>query len=393
MTSFKRGKEHKPHVGFYGRCNTGKSSFVNFLTGTQASLVSEVAGVTTDPVRKHLELLDFAPIVLIDTAGFDDASDLGEARTVRSIDTLMQVDLAVMLFSHNRWEGHESRFMNRIVKAGVPCLLVHNVFEDERLDPRLRDRLQDEYRTDIVEINVLRGGGEGRDRILERIKQALPEHSYIIPSLFGDSVRTGDLVVLVCPVDGEAPAGRLVLPQVQAIRDLLDRKCTAVVLQPGQLEGFLRTGAAVRLVVTDSQVIDRVQRTVPADIPVTSFSILLARLKGDPATYAKGLEAIGKLREGDRILMLENCLHQVNCEDIGRRKIPAWLKEYTGKDLEFSYVSGLSPLPDDLREYALAVQCGGCMVTRRQLMNRIRTVAAAGVPITNYGMLIRKIKG
>lgn len=387
-----RGKENKPHVGFYGRGNTGKSSFVNFLTGADVSIVSDIAGTTTDPVKKSIEILDFSPVIMIDTAGFNDVSDLGESRAAKSIETLMSVDLAIMLFSHNRWGGDESRFMKEIIRNGVPYLLIHNRFGTEKLRDSLRQRLEEEYKTDIIEIDIYKGGEESRNKIFGAIKRSLPDYSYIVSSMFGDQIEKGDLVFLVCPVDSETPSGRIVLPQVQAIRDILDKHCYALVMQPEELESAFAADLKPKMVVTDTQVIDFVASVVPPHIPVTSFSILLAQMKGDMDEYTKGLEAVCRLTDGDRVLILENCLHQASCDDVGTVKIPRWLQEYTGKKLEFTIIPGLSPLPADVGSYAFVVQCGGCMVTRRQLMNRIRTVVKAGVPVTNYGMLIKKIR-
>ena len=210
--------------------------------------------------------------------------------------------------------------------------------------------------------------------------------------MFGNRVKAGDTVLLVCPIDSEAPAGRMILPQVQAIRELLDRHAAALVVQPGEIAAVLATGVRPALVVTDSQIFPEVRAAVPQDMELTSFSVLLAAAKGDYDLYLAGLDAVDRLKDGDRVLIAESCTHQVSCEDIGRVKIPRWLEEYTGRSLRFDAVSGLAPLPADLSSYALMVQCGACMVTRSQLRNRLRQAAEAGVPVTNYGMLIRKIR-
>ena len=225
--------------------------------------------------------------------------------------------------------------------------------------------------------------------MFEAIKNALPHSEK--PSMFGESIGEGDIVLLVTPIDGAAPEGRLILPQVQAIRELLDSHAVVVAVQLQELGNALR-GFRPKLIVTDSQVLKEVYALTPDGMEVTTFSILLAAAKGDHALYKKGLQAIDKLKDGDRILIAESCTHQTSCDDIGRVKIPQWLEKYTGAKLDFTVISGLAPLPDNLGDYALAVQCGGCMITRTQLLRRIRTVADAGVPVTNYGMLIQKIR-
>lgn len=358
----KAGRENSIHIGIYGRTNAGKSSFLNYMTDAEVALVSPEKGTTTDPVRKSYELFGAGPVVWIDTAGFDDNSPLAELRLKRTEQTLSEIDLAVIVY--REWAEPEQLFAERLEGMTIPYITVPN-------------------------------GKEGfpvRDSVIENIKSALPGSSYRQPDIFANKIGRGDTVLLVCPIDSEAPAGRLILPQVQAVRGLLDNRAVAVVVQPSEVRVVFNTGLKPKLVVTDSQVFPEVAAMLPEGVELTSFSILLAAAKGDPELYEKGLEKIDRLNDGDKVLILENCLHQVSCEDIGRAKIPAWLQEKTGKKITFTFISGLSPLPADLPSYALAVQCGGCMVTRSQLRNRIRQVAAAGVPVTNYGMLIRKIR-
>ena len=378
--NIRAGRETKPHIGIYGRCNTGKSTLLNFITAGDFAMVSEQAGTTTDPVRKSVEILDFAPVVLMDTAGLDDDTELGEKRMLKTLETVAQIDLALLVFQE--WGVPEQEMADRLKQAGVPFLLVYNVFE-EIISP--------ETDFPFLSIDAKNGTESDRNRLLDAIKTALPEQSYIIPSMFDGKTAENDMVLLVCPIDSEAPSGRMILPQVQAIRHLLDKNAIAVVVQPEQIRTVFTQGIRPKLVVTDSQAFAEVKSVVPAGIEITSFSILLAQLKGDYAAYSAGLAEVENLHEGDRILILENCIHQTSCEDIGRVKIPRLLEKYTGLKLNFTVVSGLAPLPDDLNEYALAVQCGGCMVTRSQLQNRIRTASKAGVPVTNYGMLLNKL--
>ena len=374
------GRETKPHIGIYGRCNAGKSTLLNFITEGDFAVVSRHPGTTTDPVRKSYEILDFAPVVLIDTAGFDDMSALGEQRMRKTAETLAQIDLALLIF--REWGNPERELTGRLEREGVPYLPVYNYFTASE---------RPEIPFPTIEIDALNGTSEQRETLLEAIRKALPEQAYVMPSMFDGKAGRGDAVLLVCPIDSEAPSGRLILPQVQAVRHLLDKNAVAVVVQPAEIEAVFELGIRPKLVVTDSQAFAAVRAAVPTGIEITSFSILLAQLKGDYRAYSEGLEAVESLHDGDRVLILENCTHQTNCEDIGRAKIPRLLEKHTGKSLNFTVVPGLAPLPDDLKSYALAVQCGGCMVTRSQLQNRIRAVRRAGVPITNYGMLLRKL--
>ncbi len=347
----------RAHIAILGRCNAGKSSLLNLLTGAPTAVVSPEAGTTTDPVRKNSEVLGVGPVTFIDTAGWDDGSALGPQRVACTREAIRQADLALLVF--REWGEPEEEILAELKKAGVAVVTVHNLLTD---DPA---------------------------PIFEAIANALPREEK--PSLFGENVKAGDTVLLVTPIDGAAPEGRLILPQVQTIRELLDKEAITIVVQPGQLAMALDK-VTPSLIVTDSQVLKEVRAAAP-EIETTTFSILLAAAKGDRALYEKGLTAVGTLKDGGRVLIAESCTHQTSCEDIGRVKIPQWLEEYTGAKLDFTVLPGLAPLPDDLKEYALVVQCGGCMVTRTQLRRRIRAIAAAGVPVTNYGMLIQKIRG
>lgn len=380
----KAGRENKPHIGIFGRCNSGKSSLLNFIVGADTAIVSPESGTTTDVVRKSYEILGFAPVIFIDTAGIDDTSELGQKRIARTVEAMRQIDLALLVY--REWGSAEERLLRQLQDVRVPVIVVHNVSGKQADDATSinGDR--------VVTVDAACGSAAQRDALLDEIKRRLPANSYTAPSMFGGRVQTGDVVLLICPIDGEAPAGRMILPQVQAIRELLDRHAIPIVVQPEEIVAVLGRGVRPALAVTDSQIFPEVRAALPADIEVTSFSILLAAAKGDPDLYAAGLEKVDGLRDGDRILIAESCTHQVSCEDIGRVKIPRWLEEYTGRKLHFDTVSGLAPLPGDLAEYALMIQCGACMVTRSQLHNRLRQAAEAGVPVTNYGMLIRKIR-
>lgn len=374
----KLGNENKPHVGIYGRCNVGKSTLFNMLVGEDNAVVSSVAGTTTDPVRRAFEIPDFAPVLVIDTPGIDDVSAIAQKRIAKTLDTLYVVDMAIILYT--QWGEPEALIAKHALEQGLAVAKICNLFYSEATP------VEGSLAIDVSD-------GACRSAVCDLIKNTLPSYSYTVPSLFGEKVKAEDVVLLIAPIDSEAPAGRLILPQVQALRDALDKEAMAIIIQPSQIDTFLAKGIVPVLVVTDSQVIDVVTAKLPKSWEITTFSILLAAMKGDVRLYKKGLEAIDMLRDGDRVLILENCLHQTSCEDIGRVKIPKWLQEYSGRKLHFDVVSGLTPLPEQLGEYALAVQCGGCMVTRRQLMGRIQRVHNAGVPITNYGMCIKKIRG
>ena len=369
------GRDSMPHVGIYGVTNAGKSSLLNRLTGQQAAVVSPVAGTTTDPVRRVFEVADYGPVVFIDTAGINDtATELGQLRVQKTLGTLLDVDLAVVMLTGSEPSGAECGLLDSIRANDVPYVLVPE-----------------------------RGAELSAEEILGRIVSALENEgrsSVEVPPLFGDRyIAAGETVVFVCPIDSSAPAGRLILPQVQALRAALDVGAIGVAVQPSELPMALERYAP-RLVVTDSQVfkeVSSITRDICPEAEVTSFSVLLAEQKGDGAIYREGLEAADTLKAGDRILIIENCSHQVTCEDIGRTKIPGWLREYTGlADLEFTFVSGRDPLPAELYSepgyFALAVQCGGCVATRRMVQARIHAARKNGVPITNYGMLIRKMR-
>jgi small GTP-binding protein len=355
------GRENQIHIGIFGRCNAGKSTLMNLLAGGEVAIVSPEGGTTTDPVRKSCEVLGFGPVVLIDTAGVDDPSPLGARRMARTREAMEQVDAAIVVF--RRWGAPEDDLVGQLEGLGVPIVRVEN---------RVGEPIDAE-------------------RVFEDIKRALPEGAGGAPSMFGDRVGEGEAVLLVTPIDGAAPAGRLILPQVQAIRELLDAHAVVSVVQPEQVAAAMATVKPV-LVVADSQVLAEVRAAVGASVEVTSFSILLASARGDRDLYERGLAAVDALPDGARILIAESCTHQTSCDDIGRVKIPRWLEEYTGRRFSYTVVAGLAPLPDDLATYSLAVQCGGCMVTRSQLRNRLRQIARAGVPVTNYGMLISKIR-
>jgi [FeFe] hydrogenase H-cluster maturation GTPase HydF len=388
-----KGRDTKPHVGIFGRRNVGKSSLINALVGQDIAIVSEIAGTTTDPVKKSIEIHGIGPLILIDTAGTDDTGDLGQLRIKKSMAALKLIDLAILVLSENRFEEHEVRLLEELSKLDVPYVIVHNKSDLSPLTAELREKVLNLAGREVAEYSALHPE-KYNPALLQMIKEAMPASALKSRGLIGDLVKPGDIVLLITPIDIEAPEGRLILPQVQVIRDILDNDCTAIVLKEREVDAFLRrTGIRPALVITDSQVFLKADASIPRDIPLTSFSIVLARQKGDFAEYLRGTPKIGELKDGDRVLLLESCTHNVSCDDIGRVKIPRWLASFTGKKLEFDTVAGLDSFPRPIEDYALVIQCGGCMVTHRQLVNRLRDPKKHSIPVTNYGMAIAYVHG
>lgn len=387
-----KGRETKPHIGIFGRRNVGKSSLINALTGQDTAIVSDRPGTTTDPVKKSLEIPGIGPVILIDTAGVDDTGDLGGLRVDRALQVMKIIDLAIIVIIHNQFGEFEEKLVSDLYEAGVPCVFVHNKSDEVDLATTFRDNLYVQFHCPVIRFSSI--NGYPVDAMVTALAKTMPETAWKKQPLLGDLVQYGDIVLLITPIDIEAPEGRLILPQVQAIRDLLDNDCVAVVLKEREVDAFLRrTGIKPALAVCDTSVILKADASIPKDIPLTGFSILLARYKGEFTQYLAGTPAISSLKDGDRVLMLESCTHHVSCDDIGRMKIPRWMSSFTGKKLEFDVVAGLNKLSRPVTDYALVVQCGGCMITRRQLVNRLKPAIDAGIPVTNYGMAIAYLQG
>lgn len=387
-----KGRDAKPHIGIYGRRNNGKSSLINALAGQDIAIVSDHAGTTTDPVKKSFEITGFGPVILIDTAGIDDSGDLGGKRVDRSLKTLEIIDLALLVVTDNSWGIHEDELIGEFRKKDIPFIIIHNKSDLTPPDPRFKDEVLNKSGTQLLEFSAM--DRRNYEELITLIKTTIPESSWKTPTLLGDLIKHGDIVILITPIDVEAPAGRLILPQVQAIRDILDNDAVAIVLKEREVDSFLKkTKIKPALAITDSQVFVKADASIPADIPLTSFSIMLARFKGDFDSYLKGTPAISELKEGDRVLLLESCTHHVACDDIGRTKIPRWISNFTGKKIEYDVVAGLDALPLPITSYSLVIQCGGCMITRRQLHNRLLSAVKAGIPVTNYGMAIAYVQG
>ncbi len=387
-----KGRESKPHIGIYGRRNNGKSSLINCLAGQDIAIVSEQAGTTTDPVKKSFEITGFGPVILVDTAGIDDTGEIGDKRVERTIRTLDIIDLALLVVAHNSWGAYEDDLIGIFREKDVPFVIIHNKSDMEKPAVEFLNNITSFSGTRPIEFSCF--DRRNYEDLISAIRTSIPERSFKFNSLLGDLISYGDIVLLITPIDVEAPAGRLILPQVQAIRDIIDNDAVAIVLKEREVDSFLqKTKIRPALAITDSQVFTKADASVPPDVPLTSFSIMLARFKGNFEKYLEGTPQISSLKDGDRILLLESCSHHVSCDDIGRVKIPRWLTSFTGKKLEFEVVAGLDTLPRKVNEYALVIQCGGCMITRKQLHNRLEEAIKAGVPVTNYGMAIAYVQG
>lgn len=381
------------YIGVFGKRNTGKSSLINTVSGQDVAIVSQTPGTTTDPVKKRMEIFGIGPVVFVDTAGIDDHGELGMQRIGKTKEVISQIDIALLLFTNNEFGPYEIELVNRFEKARLPFIIIHNQSDIIAFDEGLALELGEKYKCDVVEFSCTLLDDKEQsimvDTLVSLIVKNVSDHAFASKKLFDGLAGKGDVVVLVCPVDSETPEGRIILPQVNAIRDLLDKEACAVVVQPQNLETFLAScKGSVKLVVTDSQVFDKVSMIVPQDIPLTGFSVLLARIKGSFANYLDGTPVIDRLEENDKVLILESCSHHTSCDDIGRVKIPALLSKRTGKKIQWDVIAGLDPLPQDMSQYKLVIQCGGCMITNRQLAARINHALEMGIPVTNYGMAL-----
>lgn len=367
------------HIGFFGRRNAGKSSLLNAVTGQELSVVSEVCGTTTDPVYKAMELLPLGPVMLIDTPGFDDEGALGEQRVKKTRQVLDKTDIAVLVVDAG--EG--------ITDCDEELI---SIFKEREISYIVAYNKSDitDFRNDNV-IYTSATTGAGVHELKEKLAAMLPDREE--RRLVGDLVNPMDVVVLVVPIDSAAPKGRLILPQQQTIRDLLEAGAIPVVVREKELkEALSKLSEKPVLVITDSQAFEEVAAIVPEDIPLTSFSILMARYKGFLKIAAEGVRAIDSLKDGDRVLIAEGCTHHRQCDDIGTVKIPRFLKKYTGKDIVIETASGTG-FPEDLTLYALVIHCGGCMLNEREVLRRMRFAKRQGVPVTNYGIAIAQMKG
>jgi [FeFe] hydrogenase H-cluster maturation GTPase HydF len=385
-------RDLKPHIGIYGRRNVGKSSFINALTSSDVAIVSDIAGTTTDPVRKSIEIFGIGPAIIVDTAGIDDSGSLGEKRIAKTRQTIKNMDCAVLLIADNQFGEFEEKLIREFTRFEVAYLIVHSKSDIEELLNSTINSIKKISDAPIVSFSAVTG--QNFDEVVETIKGTIPETAYTRPSLFEGLIGRGDIVMLITPVDSEAPEGRMILPQVMAIRDVLDRDAINIVVKETEAEFFLKsTGIKPKLVVTDSQAFGFVSKIIPEDIPLTGFSVAYARMRGPFEDYIEGVRKLSHLEDGDRILILESCTHHVTCDDIGRFKLPRWIREFSKKEIEFDTVAGLNEIQGEFTDYALIIQCGGCMVTRKQIANRLREAIELGVPVTNYGIAIAYING
>ena len=387
-----KGRDAKPHIGIFGRRNNGKSSLINSLADQDVAIVSNEPGTTTDPVKKSMEITDIGPVVMIDTAGTDDAGELGRKRVSRTREVIRTIDLGILVLAENRFDHEEEAIIEQLDKWEVPYLVIHNKSDLELATGPIRELVLAKTGRELIEFSSV--DSSYREDLIGHIKSAIPESAYLSKSLVGDVISQGDLVLLITPIDDEAPEGRLILPQVQAIRDILDNDAIAVVAKEREIDTLMkRLSPKPALVITDSQVFKKADASIPEDIPLTSFSTVLARYKGDFESYLKGTPHLAKLKDGDKVLILESCTHHVSCDDIGRIKIPRWLSSFSGKQLEYQVVAGLGNVPGDINDYSMVIQCGGCMITRKQLINRLKPAIDAGIPVSNYGMAIAYMHG
>ena len=383
------------HIGFFGKRNAGKSSVMNKVTGQELAVVSDVKGTTTDPVYKAMELLPLGPVVMMDTPGIDDEGELGGLRVKKSYQVLNKTDAAVLVIDGKAgMSGEDQALLERIRKKNIPSILVLNkrdLLTEEEVCQTLSG-LPEGYQEGKDYLWVSAQEGTGVQELKERLA-VLASTEENQKKIVGDLLSPGDFVVLVVPIDKAAPKGRLILPQQQTIRDILDADAVSVVVKEDRLKETLESlGKKPRLVITDSQVFGRVSKDTPKELLLTSFSILFVRYKGNLETVVEGARTLEKLKDGDKVLISEGCTHHRQCGDIGTEKLPAWIRKYTEKNLEFSFTSG-TEFPDELGEYSLIVHCGGCMLNEREMKYRLSCAEDQGVPMTNYGIIIAYMNG
>ena len=380
----------RTHIGIFGKRNAGKSSVINAITGQSLAIVSDIKGTTTDPVLKSMELLPLGPVVLIDTPGLDDEGDLGHLRIQKAYQILNKTDIALLVIDGTAgMTAEDYQILDRIRAKNIPYLIVFNK-ADLAPDADTSDTADAADAANVIWVSAVTG--LHIQELKERLATLLPDEDSG-KTILGDLIRPSDFIVLVVPIDKAAPKGRLILPQQQTLRDILDHNAISIVVKETDLKHTLETlGKKPALVITDSQVFDKAAADTPSDIPLTSFSILFARYKGNLKTLVDGARMLRHLENGDKILISEGCTHHRQCDDIGTVKLPRLIRNYTGKELEFEFTSG-TEFPFSLEKYRLIVHCGGCMLNEREMKYRIRCAEDAGIPITNYGTAIACMKG
>jgi len=376
-------------IAFLGRRNAGKSSLLNALVGYDLAIVSDQAGTTTDPVDKAVEINPLGPCLVIDTAGIDDTGELGQKRIEKTNAVVSNADVGLIIIGDGQWTSYEEELVAALQGKQKPIIVVLN--KNDRFDYRELEIMLQERKLDYVTTTAVTD--EGIADLKQKIRELKNVSGLEDPSIIGDIIKAGDLVLLVVPIDTGAPKGRLILPQVQTIRDILDNDATAIVVKESELADTLaKLGNPPDLVITDSQVVLKVAGIVAEEIPLTTFSTVFSRFKGDLRQMVNGVQTIDKLQNGDKILIAEACTHHAMADDIGRVKIPRWIVNYTGKKLQFELAAG-SAFPADIKDYRLILQCGGCTISRTAYGNRLQTAAAMGIPITNYGVAISYVQG
>ena len=375
----------RTHIGIFGKRNAGKSSLINAMTNQYTAIVSDVKGTTTDPVLKAMEILPLGPVMIIDTPGIDDSGELGLLRIKKSYEVLNRTDIALVVVDEEQLTEEDITLIERIKAKDIPYIVVYNKLDIRKYSPEILIGNENQ-----IAVSAENGTNIAELRLLIAKKCAASDDSR---KIIGDKLAAGDKVVLVVPIDSAAPKGRLILPQQQTIRDILDCGASAIVTRDTELADIIKKfGDCTKLVITDSQVFKKVDEIVPENIPLTSFSILMARYKGNLDRAIEGVAAVEKLRDGDKILISEGCTHHRQCEDIGSVKIPKMLTQYTERKLEFEFSSGMG-FPDDLSKYSLIIHCGGCMLNEREMRFRSRCAAEKGIPMTNYGILLAYLNG
>lgn len=381
----KTPKSLRLHIGIFGKTNVGKSSFLNAITKQKVSIVSDISGTTTDIVEKSIELFPIGPVTFIDTAGINDDTELGELRKEKTLQVIQRTDVATIVIDYNGFSEYEIELIKYFKKFNIPYIVVVNKYDIEQITAEKYNEIL-EYTNNVIEtsstIDI-----EITSKFIEGLIKILPDEFINPPSILGDKINSGDTIILVTPIDKEAPKGRLILPEVQTIRDILDNDCISIVVQENRLKQAIENlTVKPKLVVTDSQAFKTVNEIVPDDIEITSFSILFARLKGDLNSFIEGCKAIQSLKPNDKVLILESCTHHTIEDDIAREKIPKLLKKKLGFDLNFEYKSG-HEFPS-INEYKLIIHCGACMTNRKEVLSRILISKKKNIPITNYGIVI-----
>ena len=383
-------KGFRLHIGIFGRRNVGKSSLLNAITRQAVSIVSSHSGTTTDPVEKPMEFLPLGPVLFIDTAGIDDVGALGQLRVDKTRQVFDRTDLAVLVTQQGQWGDFEQQILDELTNRAIPIVVVFNKADLGQPAPDVLKRLADQK---IITVETVAVSGEGILDLRQALLDTVPEECLNNPVILSDLVPAGKFAILVIPIDKEAPKGRIILPQVQAIRDGLDGDALCLMIKEDQLDKAFKTlKETPELVVTDSQAFLKVATDTPPHVKMTSFSILFARLKGDLKSFVAGTMAVDDLKPGDRILVAESCTHHPIAEDIGRVKIPRWLEEYVDGELNFEHIQG-HDFPQDVTDYKLVIHCGSCMLNRREMLTRIMRCRQQNVPLTNYGLVIARSLG